>query len=79
MAQWVKDAKPVSGEFFIEDLKKYLIYQLDKQHNTVVKLSPNSQFDKQIEPKKSTRVKRNESCPCGSNVKYKKCCGGGGT
>jgi uncharacterized protein YchJ len=29
-------------------------------------------------PKKTIkipRIKRNESCPCGSNIKYKKCCG----
>ena len=25
-------------------------------------------------PKKSTRIKPNEKCPCGSNKKYKKCC-----
>lgn len=25
--------------------------------------------------KASKRVKRNEKCPCGSNLKYKRCCG----
>ena len=31
-----------------------------------------------VEPKKSTRIKRNAKCPCGSGKKYKKCCGRGG-
>lgn len=26
------------------------------------------------QPKKSTRIKPNEKCPCGSGKKYKKCC-----
>ena len=26
------------------------------------------------EPKKSSRIKPNEPCPCGSTKKYKKCC-----
>ena len=26
-------------------------------------------------PAQSAKVKRNESCPCGSGKKYKKCCG----
>ena len=26
--------------------------------------------------KTETKVKRNDPCPCGSNKKYKKCCGG---
>ena len=25
---------------------------------------------------KTTKVKRNQPCPCGSGKKYKKCCGG---
>ena len=28
-----------------------------------------------VSPLKSTKVGRNEPCPCGSNKKYKKCCG----
>lgn len=28
-----------------------------------------------VEKKVSKRVKRNEKCPCGSNLKYKRCCG----
>jgi uncharacterized protein len=27
------------------------------------------------EPVRSTKVGRNEACPCGSGKKYKKCCG----
>jgi len=27
------------------------------------------------EPKKSQRIGRNDQCPCGSQNKYKKCCG----
>ena len=30
------------------------------------------------EPVRSTKVGRNEPCPCGSGKKYKKCCGAGG-
>jgi uncharacterized protein len=29
-----------------------------------------------IEPIRSTKVGRNEPCPCGSGKKFKKCCGG---
>ncbi len=28
------------------------------------------------EPVESTKIGRNEPCPCGSGKKYKKCCGG---
>ena len=27
-----------------------------------------------VVPKQSKRIKRNASCPCGSGIKYKKCC-----
>ena len=30
---------------------------------------------KKAEPKKSTKVGRNDPCPCGSGKKYKQCCG----
>ena len=29
----------------------------------------------EIQPKKATKIGRNELCPCGSGKKYKKCCG----
>ena len=31
----------------------------------------------QKKPAKSTKVGRNDPCPCGSGQKYKKCCGKG--
>ena len=30
---------------------------------------------KSTAPAKSTKVGRNDACPCGSGKKYKKCCG----
>jgi SWIM/SEC-C metal-binding protein len=38
-----------------------------------------SDLEKMLNPTKaavSTKVKRNDPCPCGSGKKYKKCCGG---
>lgn len=82
MDEWVEHGLPVQGEFFIESLGKYLIYQLNKQNDTVVKLSFNSQFpllrEKQ-EPKISVKIGRNDPCPCGSGKKSKKCCKGAET
>jgi uncharacterized protein YecA (UPF0149 family) len=28
------------------------------------------------EPRRSTKIGRNQPCPCGSGKKYKRCCGG---
>ena len=30
---------------------------------------------KQYRPVRTTKIGRNDSCPCGSGKKYKKCCG----
>ena len=34
----------------------------------------NGSLDQKQQPKKSTKIKPNEKCPCNSGKKYKKCC-----
>jgi preprotein translocase subunit SecA len=43
----------------------------------VAKVSTNEDKSKTInrQPKKATKVGRNDPCPCGSGKKYKHCCG----
>lgn len=52
----------------------------DDQLDQVVKLAEEHKTaDEMIQPKKqprkSIRIKPNEKCLCGSDIKYKKCCG----
>lgn len=75
LKQWVQSGQPFSGEIFIEDQNKYLIYQLDRQRNTMVKFSDTSQIEHKMIPKSSNKIGRNELCPCGSGRKFKYCCG----
>lgn len=44
------------------------------QHLAVQHFAKQSQFEKP-QPAVSTKVGRNEPCPCGSTLKYKRCCG----
>ncbi len=54
------------GDFEGCDLKELLDQGLE---------IPEVEFNLQIPLKKSKKVGRNEPCPCGSGIKYKKCCG----
>ena len=51
-----------------EELEK----EFSKRRKRVVKLAAKGE---QIESREIRNIKRNDPCPCGSNIKFKKCCG----
>jgi yecA family protein len=70
-----RDAKPISlGR------RKQILRQLPVLLQSISDFwkNPAAAFAAQ-QPVRSTKVGRNEPCPCGSGKKYKKCCGSGAT
>ncbi|MEE0880281.1 MAG: SEC-C metal-binding domain-containing protein, partial [Turicibacter sp.] len=49
--------------------------EVDKEASSLNEASANQVVVPMLNPLKSTKVGRNEPCPCESGKKYKKCCG----
>ena len=49
--------------------------QVDLEASAVKEVASTQVVVPMINPIKSTKIGRNEPCPCGSQKKYKKCCG----
>lgn len=49
--------------------------EVDQEASSLNELASNQVVVPMLNPLKSTKVGRNEPCPCGSSKKYKKCCG----
>ncbi len=64
-----------------EDTVRYMFnfkIEKDVERKRVAKITGTNQGDQNSKPKtivKGKKVGRNETCPCGSGKKYKKCCG----
>lgn len=86
-AVWIKldvvfaqiDGDKGSVEFFAhfsQNGKRHVIHELSEFHLENGRWYYMNGIDPRQPPIGATRVKRNATCPCGSNKKYKKCCGG---
>ncbi len=51
--------------------ERYLSTEIDE----IVEKIKENRFDKRKKQNGKTKIGRNELCPCGSGIKYKKCCG----
>jgi hypothetical protein len=73
---WVETGEFNTGVINLPELKKDLVYQLTNIEETVIKLADQNQYEIKKEQKiNSFKQGRNDICNCGSNKKYKKCCG----
>jgi len=78
--KWVPDDKSRVGQLNIMQTRSALenryqnLYDIVRQRHQRLKLLYNN-YLKTLPSEKSQKVGRNESCPCGSGKKYKKCCG----
>ena len=65
-----------SGDMTVEDLRQEFL-TVDLPHENVRKafLAELDAVAAEVDVLKKKKVGRNESCPCGSGKKYKKCCG----
>ena len=52
-----------------------IIYLAEKPSEVAKNIATNDSKDTKKIQKKSTKVGRNDLCPCGSGKKYKQCCG----
>ncbi|MFC5711957.1 YecA family protein [Thalassorhabdus alkalitolerans] len=74
--------EPVAIQPYIDCYKKTYIPvpTINKSDNKIYMLDlqlikdPYAKFNTQIESRKRKKIGRNDSCPCESGVKYKKCC-----
>ncbi len=57
------------------ELKGFRAVDLEQQQVNSTDVTSKSIVVPMINPIKSTKIGRNEPCPCGSQKKYKKCCG----
>lgn len=77
---WVSNGTKYSGIVNLPKTQKDLVYQLDEPHLTVVKLCVEKMYSSESlssdikNTKKTRKIGRNESCICGSGIKFKKCC-----
>ena len=77
---WVLDDNPQTDPLDTNEVRSALeskynnFYTLVHQRHQRLKLLY-SNYLKALPPEKSQKVGRNDSCPCGSGKKYKKCCG----
>ena len=56
-------------------LKAEVRHNIERKEVSKKKITNDSDDTAKSTPKKSTKVGRNEPCPCGSGKKYKQCCG----
>ena len=70
------------GQITYEEFRSYITtlekngFKLDWRYSDAETLDAiDKAKTKKAEPKKSTKVGRNDPCPCGSGKKYKNCCG----
>ena len=56
-------------------LKAEVRHNIERKEVSKKKITNDSDDTAKSTPKKSTKVGRNEPCPCGSGRKYKQCCG----
>jgi preprotein translocase subunit SecA len=56
-------------------LKAEVRHNIERKEVSKKKITNHSDDTAKSTPKKSTKVGRNEPCPCGSGKKYKQCCG----
>ena len=65
---------------FTPEMREAIIEQLPATLQMIAAYwqSPKTAFPR-LEPLRSTKVGRNEPCPCGSGRKFKKCCGASGS
>lgn len=75
LQDWVDNDKKYYGILNLPEIKKDIVYQLEKPKNTVVKLTEENKEQMNPEPHiNTTKIGRNDTCPCDSGKKYKKCC-----
>jgi preprotein translocase subunit SecA len=61
--------------FWVQIAREEDVEQMEQQQQRKQRLVLNLAADVPQQPAKSTKVGRNDPCPCGSGKKYKKCCG----
>jgi SEC-C motif-containing protein len=72
--------QPEDNDGTVEFKAKYMVQNMPQEHHEIAtfkKVDGKWYFvtgKSGNQPAKSTKVGRNDPCPCGSNKKYKKCC-----
>ena len=79
IGETAKGKPPPSLEEFGKTMRKLFPSALASYAHlgrTIFEVRMQSEHPDRSEPTRSSKIGRNEPCPCGSGKKYKKCCGG---
>lgn len=85
MAKLGTDKRPIIARVHTDEMARYVAEKCDKHGwHYIIGFEPDkpediSDLERMLNPatpRVSNKIGRNDSCPCGSGKKFKKCCGG---